>query len=51
MAHQRRDGWRVSTYQAPAELIDAAKAKASDEDTTVSAVIRDALTDYVKEET
>lgn len=50
MPNKRREGWRVSTYSAPAELIDAAKVKTAAEGTDVSAVIREALEEYVREE-
>lgn len=45
--NQRKDGWRTSTYSAPAELIDQARVKAKSEGTDVSAVIRAALERYV----
>lgn len=45
--NQRRDGWRTSTYSAPADLIAQAQAKAADEGTDLSAVIRTALERYV----
>ena len=49
MANQRREGWRVGSYSAPAELIAAAKEVAAKEGVSLSAVIRDALTRYVNE--
>lgn len=45
--NQRQDGWRTSTYSAPAALIAEAKAKATAEDTDLSAVIRAALEQYI----
>lgn len=48
MPNKRRDGWRVSTYSAPAKLIEEAQAKAKEAGTDVSAVIREALERYVK---
>ena len=43
MPNQRREGWRVSTFSAPADLIYRAATKARAEGTTLSAVIRGAL--------
>lgn len=50
MPGQRREGWRVATYTAPAALVAAAREKAEREDTNLSAVIRAALTRYVEDE-
>lgn len=50
MPNHRREGWAVSTYTAPATLIAAAKATVKARgDESVSAVIRAALEEYVKE--
>lgn len=46
--NQRRDGWRTSTFSAPAELIATAQGKAANEGTDLSAVIRAALERYVR---
>lgn len=48
MPNARRPGWATSTYSAPRELIDAAKARAAEQGETVSAVIRAALEDYTQ---
>lgn len=52
MPNARREGWSVSTYSAPTELIAAAREKvarekaAGNKEATVSAVIRAALEDF-----
>lgn len=48
MPNSRKPGWRTSTYSAPAELIDAAKVKATEQGTDVSVVIRKALARFVR---
>ena len=47
MPNQRAPGRVVSSYSAPAELVAAAKARATETGTSVSVVIRDALERFI----
>lgn len=46
MPNARREGWRVASFSAPIELVEAAQQRAAAEGTNLSEVIRAALEDY-----